>query len=250
MELKDRLKLARKYARLTQSDVEKHTPMTQSNYSQLETGKAQATSFLPQLAELFGVNYKWLATGEGDMMLAIDPALDGMHGNGNAKLKNIGIKTWNGEDNKPEEMVAIDFYDSTYASLGSGYMNGDHITQSSLWFRQETLDEYGVLPEFAKAIQVSGDSMYPEIKSGETIAVDTSASKVFDGEIYAIDHDGMVKVKYAFRLPDGGFRLVSRNEDKIAYPDEDFSAERIEKENVKVIGQMWWQAKIRKIRRW
>ena len=57
MELKDRLKRARKNAGLTQKDIEKNIPnMKQSTYSELERGLSKSTSRIVDLASLFKVN--------------------------------------------------------------------------------------------------------------------------------------------------------------------------------------------------
>lgn len=69
MELKDRLKYARKQAGLTQADTAKHIGMAQGSYSELERGKSQSTAKIVQIAELFSVNPHWLATGEGSPAL-------------------------------------------------------------------------------------------------------------------------------------------------------------------------------------
>lgn len=172
-----------------------------------------------------------------------------LDGGGNATIISKGVKSWKDGDPIPQGMVKVPYYENIYASCGNGYSNDELDPLKDLYFREETLREYGVSAEHAKAIRVIGDSMYPEIRDGETVSVDTSATRIFDGEIYAINHDGMIKVKYAHRIKEGGFKLVSRNEDKVAYPDEIFTPERIETENVTVIGQFWWQSKIRKIRR-
>ncbi len=47
----------------------------------------------------------------------------------------------------------------------------------------------------------------------------------------------------------GGFKAVSRNTDKVKYPDEYYSPARIEAENVQIIGQYWWKSEGRKVRR-
>jgi len=65
--LKDRLTSARKSAKRTQKDVAETVGMTQSNYSQLETGRANSSVFLPAIADYLGVSALWLQTGEGLM---------------------------------------------------------------------------------------------------------------------------------------------------------------------------------------
>ena len=62
MELKDRLKAARKYARLTQMEVSDKVEISQGTYSQLERGLVKSTSKIVELADLFGVNPVWLST--------------------------------------------------------------------------------------------------------------------------------------------------------------------------------------------
>lgn len=72
MELKDRLKYARKEATKTQAQVADAVGIAQPTYQQLESGKSQASAFLPQIASYLGVDALWLATGAGAMKPAAD----------------------------------------------------------------------------------------------------------------------------------------------------------------------------------
>lgn len=54
--LKDRLKLARKNAKKSQADVADAINITQSAYSQLETGRVDSSSHLPSIAKFLGVD--------------------------------------------------------------------------------------------------------------------------------------------------------------------------------------------------
>jgi SOS-response transcriptional repressor LexA len=63
--LKDRIKLARKEAKLTQDEVARAIQITQPTYSELETGKSLGSKHLAEIAHLFGVNALWLASGKG-----------------------------------------------------------------------------------------------------------------------------------------------------------------------------------------
>ena len=59
-------------------------------------------------------------------------------------------------------------------------------------------------------------------------------------------------MKYLFNWNEmglGGFKAVSRNDDKVRYPDEYYSPDRIKSENVQIHGQYWWKSETRKIRR-
>lgn len=65
--LRDRLKAARKAAKKTQAQVAIAVGMTQPSYSELETGKSQASTLLPSIADFLGVDALWLQTGKGEM---------------------------------------------------------------------------------------------------------------------------------------------------------------------------------------
>ncbi|ELA08581.1 phage lambda repressor protein [Moraxella macacae 0408225] len=75
MELKTRLKIARKKAGFTQAQVaDEIEGLTQSAYSQLESGKVKSSGKIVELADFFGVNSTWLATGTGEMQLTKEVA--------------------------------------------------------------------------------------------------------------------------------------------------------------------------------
>lgn len=68
----DRLKEARKFARLTQSELAKKVGIDQTSISNLERRKTQGTSFSARLAAACGVNAYWLETGKGEMVSALE----------------------------------------------------------------------------------------------------------------------------------------------------------------------------------
>ncbi|MCY1440755.1 HTH-type transcriptional regulator PrtR [compost metagenome] len=78
---------------------------------------------------------------------------------------------------------------------------------------------------------------------GSTIGIDQSTQNVIDGEIYAVDHDGMLRVKFLYRLPGVGLRLRSYNREE--YPDEEYSPAEIEAQNMKIIGWVFWWSTVR-----
>lgn len=241
MELKDRLKKARKAKNLSQSSVaESIEGLSQSAYSQLESGRSKATNKMAELANLFGVSAYWLATGQGEMNTSETES--------NARFSDAEIAFWSKGDDVPDGMVAIDFLPEVRGKMGNGYINGDYHEVEQLWFREATLYECNVNSTHAKAIHVAGDSMFPELIDGQAIAIDTSARRIFDGEIYAFRVGDELKVKYLFKHGDG-FRAVSRNDDKLRYPDEVYTAKQIESDNIEIIGQFWWKSETRRVRR-
>ena len=91
-----------------------------------------------------------------------------------------------------------------------------------------------------------GDSMAERIEDGSTLAIDRGLTQIVDGHIYALEHDGMLRIKYLHRVPGNRLRLRSHN--NTAYPDEVFSAEQIDAQNIKVIGWVFWWSTLNKPR--
>jgi transcriptional regulator with XRE-family HTH domain len=65
MEFKDRLKVAREKAGLTQTQLAEAVGMTQATISELERGKSASTAFNARIAKECSVSAIWLETGEG-----------------------------------------------------------------------------------------------------------------------------------------------------------------------------------------
>ena len=62
--LGQRMRWARKRAKLTQLQVRQKTGISQSNLSELEGDAYLSSAFVPQLAHLYGVRALWLSTGQ------------------------------------------------------------------------------------------------------------------------------------------------------------------------------------------
>lgn len=172
----------------------------------------------------------------------------GVETGSNAVFSNKSIAFWSKGDAIPDGMKPIQFLPDIKASLGGGYANHDYHEEEYLWFRTQTLNECNVDSDYARAIYVVGESMSPELTDGQVIAIDTSAKRIYDGEIYAFKIGDELKVKYLFRHGDG-FKAVSRNDDKLRFPDEYYTAQDIENNNIEVLGQFWWKSETRRVRR-
>lgn len=238
-EFKDRLKQARKNAKMTQVELAKAVNTTQGSISDLESGRNKSTTNLIEIAGALGVNPTWLATGQGEPR---------PYSEANGILSEKQIEIWTDGDVPPDGMIAIDFLPNITASLGHGYINEEFTEKTQLWFSEQTLKKCNVNPKYAQAIHVAGDSMLPELSDGQVIAIDTSATRIFDGEIYAFRKGDEIKVKYLFKTHDG-FKAVSRNDDKLRYPDEIYTATDIANENIEILGQFWWKSETRRIKR-
>lgn len=101
-------------------------------------------------------------------------------------------------------------------------------------FRTEFLRTYGS-PREMVLFDVSGDSMIPEIRHGDTVLVDQSQKDIIPGNIYSIGIDEEVVVKRIEKAP-GAIVLVSENREK--YPPLNVILN--DQSNVRIIGRVIW----------
>lgn len=103
-------------------------------------------------------------------------------------------------------------------------------------FSLPRLARQSVQPENAALAIAKGDSMMPAIHDGATIGIDKGCRTIIDGKIYALDHDGMLRVKRLYRLPLNRVRVVSENSDE--YPEEVYSL--ADPDAPRILGKVFW----------
>ncbi|MDO7444221.1 helix-turn-helix transcriptional regulator [Acinetobacter baumannii] len=181
-------------------------PQTITNWKKRGVSKAGAL----KAAAKFGVAANWILTGEGKK-----------------EESNITkVVEWDTDTPLDNDEVEIPFYKEVLVSCGSGSlaeMVGNETRKLRL--SKATLRQYGVDPSNAYALTAFGNSMSPVINNGATVYVDVGRTSIVDGKIYAINHGGLFKFKYLYRLPKGGVKIVSENKEE--YPDEFLTAEDI-----------------------
>lgn len=194
---------------------------------------------LTKLAKILNTTEAWIINGE-------------IKEKSNASISSIQVEVYEDGDPVPEGYVAIDYYDDVFVSAGNGYLNLEKPSDKKMLFPIELVRECNVQPATTKVIHVRGESMFPKLKDGQAISIDMSAKTIFDGEIYAFQVGDDTKIKYLSNWNDegkGGFKAVSANPDKIQYPDEYYSPQRIESEGIFIVGQYWWKQVVKRIRR-
>ncbi|WP_223160904.1 XRE family transcriptional regulator [Salinicola aestuarinus] len=137
-----------------------------------------------------------------------------------------------------EDEVEIPLFREVSLSGGGGRTQVIENNGASLRFKRSTLRSAGVGKDSAACAFVDGESMEPILPDGATVGVDTADKQVKDGKMYAIDHDGLLRVKFLYRLPGGGLRIRSANPDKVEHPDEDLGEDW--PEAVRIIGKVFW----------
>ena len=147
---------------------------------------------------------------------------------------------WNEEDQSSEEFCTVPLLDIEL-SAGDGSAVLKEVEKYKLPFRKYTLRNCGVDPQSASVVRVVGNSMTPVLSNGDAVGIDTSRTKIIDGDTYAIRDGDLLRVKILIERPDGGVIIRSFNQEE--YPDETLSkAERHDR--ITVIGRVWWSSKL------
>ena len=211
---------------------------------------------LKAIAKLLNVSDVWLLTGKESQpfkTLSLED-IKNKFSNPDSELTdlNMSIGVYEYGDPVPEGFTAIDYYPEIKASAGNGYMNLEHSSPYKLFIPTVEVVTSGASATHCKIFNVDGESMIPDLYPDQKVSVDMSAVKIYDGEIYAFTKSGELKIKILFNWGEegqGGFKAVSRNPDKVRFPDEYYSPAKIESENITIVGQLWWKSEIRKVRR-
>lgn len=159
----------------------------------------------------------------------------------NAELIGM-LSGWDSSTPLHDDEVAIPLYKEVEMAAGHGATEVVEVPGRLLRFAKSTLREAGVLESNAACATVSGRSMERLIMDGATIGIDRGTTNIIDGEIYAFDHDGMLRVKYLYRLPGGGLRVRSENHEE--YPDEIIPPEQLS--HIRILGWVFWWSTIRR----
>ena len=181
---------------------------------------------LEEVAELLTVNARWLRTGEGPK----HPSDSANENNGGDSMTLQSARSFSRGD------VEVPVYRETESATGSTVIA--EAPGKKIRLPLHVLQSMNINVDNAICIAMIGNNMADKIQAGSLIGIDRGLTRIIDGEMYALEHSGMLRVKYLYRLPGNGLRLRSHN--SAEYPDELFSAEQIEEQGIRVWGWVFW----------
>lgn len=223
--MNERIKQRRKELGLTQPAIAKKIGLTKATVSLWESGSTSPKGEnLHALAKALSCPPEYLLYGNKETKPESNAEWAG------------GFEVWDSNTPLEEDEVEIPFYMEVELAAGDGILDCREFKGPKLRFTKSTLKRQGVNSDYAACVKVNGNSMEPILPHGSTVGVDTSDTDVIDGKMYAVNHDGMLRIKVLYKLPGGGLRLRSYNTDE--YPDERLNAEQVKQ--IKVIGKVFW----------
>lgn len=220
MSLANRVKERRDVLGITQTELADKVGIKQQSIASIENGETKNPRKIFELAQALKCSAHWLKTGQQES---------------NATQLE-GISLWEEDSEDEDDDVYLPFFKEAQLAAGDGRVVELDCDGKKLKFSLRSLKKLGVKPEEAACMSVWGNSMEPVLPDGATVAINTGSTEIKDGKIYALDHEGMARVKMMYRLPGGGIRLRSFNTDE--YPDEIYLGEDSNK--IRVVGAVFW----------
>ena len=155
---------------------------------------------------------------------------------------------WDSETPIDNDEVELRLYKEVELSSGPGKVARTEVQEISgpkLRFSRATMRTCGVDPSNAVFATNSGNSNHPLILSGATVGIDTGMTRIVDGEMYAIDHDGHFRIKFLQRTANG---IKMRSFNSMEYADEDYDFDQIMAQRVVILGRIFWWSSIRPLK--
>lgn len=189
------------------------------------------------VASVKGVTLEWLLTGEGPMhreAQADDEARREMARETIKDMKRIAL----------EDFEWVPFYDvQVAAGLGRIVSEPDTPPDAYNSYRRRYLSKRGLLAKHLIEVTVTGDSMEPELREGDTVLVDTSDKRLRGGKIFVFRQSEGLLVKYLQPLPGDRIQVISENRE--AYPPYLIEPRDIENGEIEIIGRVVRQGRDR-----
>ena len=151
-------------------------------------------------------------------------------------LNNVTV--WDGEGPDSDDAVKVDLYKGVEFAAGDGMSHIDESHTGSIFFSKRSLKNQGIELCHARFVSVTGTSGGDRIPKGSVIGYDASNRRVVDGELYALDHNGQLRVKVLYNQDDGGLKLHSYND--IDHKDESYTLD--ESREINISGRVFWVA--------
>ncbi|MBU1282860.1 MAG: helix-turn-helix domain-containing protein [Gammaproteobacteria bacterium] len=217
--------------------------LTQQSYAAFERGKSQTSKHAMQIANVLKIPLERLtAISIGEVSSAQEPRAS--YGPTEPSAIFLGaISTWDDSTPLDDDEIEVPLLKEVELSAGSGRISIQEHSKAKLRFGSISLRRQGIEPANAVCVSVYGNSMEPVLPHGSTAGVDRGRTTIKDGDIYALSHNGHLRVKLLYRLPTGGLRLRSFNRDE--HPDEEYTPEQIRDQDLTIIGRVFWYSVLR-----
>lgn len=229
----ERLQWAMNRAGVTQATLAEKVGISQPSVWKLMNGKTGTSRKLVEIAHALSVTPEWLANGVEPIESAHRPEaeLPAIHGDN----KSHGIDVWDSSSPLQNDEVEVPYLKDIELAAGDGSYSDMDYSGLTMRFSKSLLRRVGANSDGSGVLcfPARGNSMEPVLPDGTDVAVDCNNKRIDDGKLYAINVDGLKRVKILYRRPGG--KVVIRS-----YNREEFEDEETTENDLEIIGRVFW----------
>jgi len=231
---------AMKLRNMSQEQLAEAAGCSQAAVQKAISGKTQKSKFLPDIARALGVDINWLELGltQSAEIKEFPGRYHPNRAKDSAPLAIAQLATWDDETPLDDDDIELPIYKEVELASGHGRTQVQISEGRKVRFSRRTLRDAGVDITNAACATNVGNSNFPLILDKTSIGIDKGMTRIVDGQIYALDHDGLLRVKFLYRKEGGGLTLRSFNGEE--YPDEHYSFDEIMEQRISILGRVFW----------
>jgi phage repressor protein C with HTH and peptisase S24 domain len=189
------------------------------------------------VALALGLRREWLEYGDLPMYPDDAEVVYGFTDDGES-YEMTSVVPWNPNDSAEKDDLVFCLSDHSGAPLDSSTMGTQDAGRNSVKLDSSTLKNCGVKADNAIFVKNLGNSNHPLLPHGAVIGIDKALTRIVDGELYALTHDGAFRVKFLQRLSSGAIQLKSFNSEE--NPDEEYSMDQVLEQRIVILGRVFW----------
>lgn len=155
----------------------------------------------------------------------------------NSKSNSVYLGTleiWGYSKPSGDIEIEVPFYKEISFSASNDF--AEYIKDYNIYklcFARSIFAKHGINPESVVCVTANGNSMYPVIPDSSTIGINTDDKDIRDGKIYAVNHNGLLRINILKRRP--GNKLLIQSFNSSEYKDEE-----VNREEIHIIGRVFW----------
>lgn len=210
MALGARVKQARLARHLERKDLATAINWTPEGLGVLENRDSEKSKYAEDIANILRVNLAWLLSGKGKSGIAELDTDD------NEMVIAGTLDAWDDHTPLLDDEVLVSLFDEVQFACGDELYNTEYQdTGKKTRFSKAKLDKVGVKAKNVVIAKAYGNSNYPLITDGATIAYDTSKAteRLKEDKFYAMEVGGGLKIKTVRFLHNNNIEICTHNKD-------------------------------------
>ncbi|MBU9819950.1 helix-turn-helix transcriptional regulator [Rahnella sp. BCC 1045] len=220
-------------AGMTQAMLAAVVGTSQPSIWKLTTGKTNTSRKLVEIANALNVRPEWLSTGNEPIRPEQSTSLSEKDVKQDKPKTNVIV--WDDDTPLQSDEVEVPYLKDIELAAGDGSYCDEDYNGLTMRFSKNVLRRVGANTDGSGVLcfPARGNSMEPILPDGTDVAVDCNNKRIDDGKLYAINVDGLKRVKALYRRPGG--KVVIRS-----YNREEFQDEETSEKDLEIIGRVFW----------